>query len=130
MSSFFPIPSLSLIRFSELDLNLPHDRENYNAPSFFLSLFVIVNVKQVVSLFLLGSYYIFFSASPVVAVVALLLYVGCYQVNIVADNVCPKSSIDFLTKLMAAKTGLLIANSSIGGYMFCSLLFGKSSKVL
>ncbi|KAF2563625.1 hypothetical protein F2Q70_00014414 [Brassica cretica] len=36
---------------------------------------------MVVSLFLLGSYYIFFSAAPVVAVVALLLYVGCYQVN-------------------------------------------------
>ncbi|KFK25925.1 hypothetical protein AALP_AA8G181200 [Arabis alpina] len=36
---------------------------------------------MVVSLFLLGSYYIFFSASPVVAVVALLLYVGCYQLS-------------------------------------------------
>jgi MFS family permease len=36
---------------------------------------------MVVSLFLLGSYYLFFSASPVVAVVALLLYVGCYQLS-------------------------------------------------
>ncbi|KAF8097899.1 hypothetical protein N665_0279s0029 [Sinapis alba] len=36
---------------------------------------------MVVSLFLLGSYYIFFSAAPVVAVVALLLYVGCYQLS-------------------------------------------------
>ncbi|VVB14867.1 unnamed protein product [Arabis nemorensis] len=36
---------------------------------------------MVVSLFLLGSYYIFFSTAPVVAVVALLLYVGCYQLS-------------------------------------------------
>lgn len=36
---------------------------------------------MVVSLFLLGSYYIFFSAAPAVAVVALLLYVGCYQLS-------------------------------------------------
>lgn len=36
---------------------------------------------MVVSLFLLGSYYIIFSAAPAVAVVALLLYVGCYQLS-------------------------------------------------
>ncbi|KAJ0080572.1 hypothetical protein Patl1_23861 [Pistacia atlantica] len=33
----------------------------------------------VVSLFLLGSYYLFLDDAPAVAVVALLLYVGCYQ---------------------------------------------------
>ncbi|CAM8988714.1 unnamed protein product [Rhodiola kirilowii] len=33
------------------------------------------------SLFLLGSYYLFFDKAPAVAVVALLLYVGCYQVS-------------------------------------------------
>ncbi|KAF8379004.1 hypothetical protein HHK36_028431 [Tetracentron sinense] len=35
----------------------------------------------VISLFLLASYYIFLNNAPVVAVVALLLYVGCYQVT-------------------------------------------------
>ncbi|KAJ4822196.1 hypothetical protein Tsubulata_030998 [Turnera subulata] len=35
----------------------------------------------VISLFLLGSYYIFLDNAPFVAVVALLLYVGCYQVS-------------------------------------------------
>lgn len=34
-----------------------------------------------ISLFLLGSYYVFLDNAPVVAVVGLLLYVGCYQVN-------------------------------------------------
>lgn len=33
------------------------------------------------SLFLLGSYYLFLDNAPVVAVTALLLYVGCYQVS-------------------------------------------------
>ncbi|KAF5735430.1 hypothetical protein HS088_TW15G00933 [Tripterygium wilfordii] len=36
---------------------------------------------MVVSLFLLGSYYLFLDNLPVVAVVALLLYVGCYQLS-------------------------------------------------
>lgn len=36
---------------------------------------------MVVSLFLLGSYYIFLDDVPAVAVVALLLYVGCYQIS-------------------------------------------------
>ncbi|MCI07097.1 D-xylose-proton symporter-like 2-like [Trifolium medium] len=35
----------------------------------------------VISLFLLGSYYIFLDNAAVLAVVGLLLYVGCYQVN-------------------------------------------------
>lgn len=34
---------------------------------------------MVISLFLLGSYYTFLDDAPVMAVVALLLYVGCYQ---------------------------------------------------
>uniref|UniRef100_A0A7N0VAC2 Major facilitator superfamily (MFS) profile domain-containing protein n=1 Tax=Kalanchoe fedtschenkoi TaxID=63787 RepID=A0A7N0VAC2_KALFE len=34
-----------------------------------------------ISLFLLGSYYLFLDNAPAVAVVALLLYVGCYQVS-------------------------------------------------
>ncbi|KAJ8771309.1 hypothetical protein K2173_026486 [Erythroxylum novogranatense] len=34
-----------------------------------------------VSLFLLGSYYLFLDDAPLVAVVALLLYVGCYQLS-------------------------------------------------
>lgn len=41
----------------------------------------LVFVLQVISLFLLGSYYIFLDNAAVVAVVGLLLYVGCYQVN-------------------------------------------------
>ncbi|KAJ6697052.1 hypothetical protein OIU85_003417, partial [Salix viminalis] len=36
---------------------------------------------MVISLFLLGSYYIFLDDVPVVAVAALLLYVGCYQLS-------------------------------------------------
>lgn len=36
---------------------------------------------QVISLFLLASYYTFLKDSPFVAVIALLLYVGCYQVQ-------------------------------------------------
>ncbi|KAM1818118.1 hypothetical protein ACFX11_002321 [Malus domestica] len=36
---------------------------------------------MVISLFLLGSYYLFFDNAPVAAVVALLLYVGCYQIS-------------------------------------------------
>ncbi|GKV06972.1 hypothetical protein SLEP1_g18787 [Rubroshorea leprosula] len=36
---------------------------------------------MVVSLFLLGSYYVFLDDVPAVAVVALLLYVGCYQLS-------------------------------------------------
>ncbi|RXH95369.1 hypothetical protein DVH24_025053 [Malus domestica] len=36
---------------------------------------------MVISLFLLGSYYLFFDDAPVAAVVALLLYVGCYQIS-------------------------------------------------
>ncbi|XP_023888282.2 D-xylose-proton symporter-like 2 [Quercus suber] len=36
---------------------------------------------MVISLFLLGSYYLFLDDVPVVAVVALLLYVGCYQLS-------------------------------------------------
>uniref|UniRef100_A0A5B7B7R2 Putative D-xylose-proton symporter-like 2 n=1 Tax=Davidia involucrata TaxID=16924 RepID=A0A5B7B7R2_DAVIN len=35
----------------------------------------------VISLFLLGSYYTYLDDAPVVAVVALLLYVGCYQLS-------------------------------------------------
>ncbi|KDO39943.1 hypothetical protein CISIN_1g0102391mg, partial [Citrus sinensis] len=35
----------------------------------------------VISLFLLGSYYLFLDDVPAVAVVALLLYVGCYQLS-------------------------------------------------
>ncbi|QCD88856.1 D-xylose-proton symporter-like 2 [Vigna unguiculata] len=35
----------------------------------------------VISLFLLGSYYVFLDNSPVIAVVGLLLYVGCYQIS-------------------------------------------------
>ncbi|CAJ1934062.1 unnamed protein product [Sphenostylis stenocarpa] len=35
----------------------------------------------VISLFLLGSYYVFLDNAPVVAVVGLLLYVGCYQIS-------------------------------------------------
>ncbi|KAJ7982685.1 D-xylose-proton symporter-like 2 [Quillaja saponaria] len=35
----------------------------------------------VISLFLLGSYYIFLDDAPAVAVVSLLLYVGCYQLS-------------------------------------------------
>eukprot|EP01018_Ginkgo_biloba_P034383 Gb_38531 [translate_table: standard] len=35
----------------------------------------------VVSLFLLAAYYNFFGGAPILAVVALLLYVGCYQVS-------------------------------------------------
>ncbi|CAN8256044.1 unnamed protein product [Cochlearia groenlandica] len=53
----------------------------YREPNSSRICHLIFNVKQVVSLFLLGSYYIFFSASPAVAVVALLLYVGCYQLS-------------------------------------------------
>ncbi|XP_004307871.1 PREDICTED: D-xylose-proton symporter-like 2 isoform X1 [Fragaria vesca subsp. vesca] len=34
---------------------------------------------MVISLFLLGSYYLFFDDTPAVAVIALLAYVGCYQ---------------------------------------------------
>lgn len=37
--------------------------------------------EQVISLFFLGSYYLFLDNIPVVAVVGLLLYVGCYQVT-------------------------------------------------
>ncbi|XP_010489652.1 PREDICTED: D-xylose-proton symporter-like 1, partial [Camelina sativa] len=36
---------------------------------------------MVISLFLLGSYYIFYNNVPAVAVAALLLYVGCYQLS-------------------------------------------------
>ncbi|XP_009361176.2 D-xylose-proton symporter-like 2 isoform X1 [Pyrus x bretschneideri] len=36
---------------------------------------------MVISLFLLGSYYLFFDDAPVAAVVALMLYVGCYQIS-------------------------------------------------
>ncbi|KAE8077300.1 hypothetical protein FH972_015872 [Carpinus fangiana] len=36
---------------------------------------------MVISLFLLGSYYLFLDDAPVLAVVALLLYVGCYQLS-------------------------------------------------
>ncbi|GMP25215.1 hypothetical protein CsSME_00002187 [Camellia sinensis var. sinensis] len=36
---------------------------------------------MVVSLFLLGSYYTFLDDAPAVAVIALLLYVGCYQLS-------------------------------------------------
>ncbi|CDY28736.1 BnaCnng06220D [Brassica napus] len=36
---------------------------------------------MMISLFLLGSYYIFYTTVPAVAVVALLLYVGCYQLS-------------------------------------------------
>ncbi|XP_044482535.1 D-xylose-proton symporter-like 2 [Mangifera indica] len=36
---------------------------------------------MVISLFLLGSYYLFLDDAPAVAVVALLLYVGCYQLS-------------------------------------------------
>ncbi|XP_065852988.1 D-xylose-proton symporter-like 2 [Euphorbia lathyris] len=36
---------------------------------------------MVVSLFLLGSYYLFLDGAAVLAVVALLLYVGCYQLS-------------------------------------------------
>ncbi|CAK7339978.1 unnamed protein product [Dovyalis caffra] len=36
---------------------------------------------MVISLFLLGSYYIFLDHAPFVAVAALLLYVGCYQLS-------------------------------------------------
>lgn len=36
---------------------------------------------MVISLFLLGSYYLFLDNSPPVAVAALLLYVGCYQIS-------------------------------------------------
>ncbi|KAJ7949862.1 D-xylose-proton symporter-like 2 [Quillaja saponaria] len=36
---------------------------------------------MVISLFLLGSYYIFLDNAPVVAVSALLFYVGCYQLS-------------------------------------------------
>ncbi|KAK9286643.1 hypothetical protein L1049_015043 [Liquidambar formosana] len=36
---------------------------------------------MVVSLFLLGSYYLFLDDAPAGAVVALLLYVGCYQLS-------------------------------------------------
>ncbi|XP_058206398.1 D-xylose-proton symporter-like 2 [Rhododendron vialii] len=36
---------------------------------------------MVISLFLLGSYYTFLDNAPVMAVVALLLYVGCYQLS-------------------------------------------------
>lgn len=36
---------------------------------------------MVISLFLIGSYYLFLDDVPVVAVVALLLYVGCYQLS-------------------------------------------------
>ncbi|GMY06402.1 D-xylose-proton symporter-like 2 [Fagus crenata] len=36
---------------------------------------------MVISLFLLGSYYLFLDNVPVVAVAALLLYVGCYQIS-------------------------------------------------
>jgi len=36
---------------------------------------------QGISLFLLGAYYTFLDDAPVMAVVALLLYVGCYQVH-------------------------------------------------
>ncbi|KAK7341223.1 hypothetical protein VNO80_24149 [Phaseolus coccineus] len=35
----------------------------------------------VISLFLLGSYYVFLDNAPVIAVVGLLLYVGCYQIS-------------------------------------------------
>lgn len=35
----------------------------------------------VISLFLLGSYYIYLGDAPAVAVIALLLYVGCYQLS-------------------------------------------------
>ncbi|XP_056841961.1 D-xylose-proton symporter-like 1 isoform X2 [Raphanus sativus] len=36
---------------------------------------------MMISLFLMGSYYIFYNTVPAVAVVALLLYVGCYQLS-------------------------------------------------
>ncbi|KAH1105725.1 hypothetical protein J1N35_009493 [Gossypium stocksii] len=36
---------------------------------------------MVISLFLLGSYYLFLDDLPAIAVVALLLYVGCYQLS-------------------------------------------------
>ncbi|EFH60617.1 sugar transporter family protein [Arabidopsis lyrata subsp. lyrata] len=36
---------------------------------------------MVISLFLLGSYYMFYKTVPAVAVAALLLYVGCYQLS-------------------------------------------------
>ncbi|CAI9767778.1 unnamed protein product [Fraxinus pennsylvanica] len=37
---------------------------------------------MVISLFLLGSYYTYLDDVPAVAVVALLLYVGCYQIDL------------------------------------------------
>lgn len=40
------------------------------------------SAPQVVSLFLLASYYSFAQGLPYLAVVALLLYVGCYQVTL------------------------------------------------
>ncbi|KAI8565240.1 hypothetical protein RHMOL_Rhmol03G0243900 [Rhododendron molle] len=40
---------------------------------------------MVISLFLLGSYYTFLDNAPVMAVVALLLYVGCYQLFLPLD---------------------------------------------
>ncbi|RZB79056.1 D-xylose-proton symporter-like 2 isoform B [Glycine soja] len=42
----------------------------------------------VISLFFLGSYYIFLDNSPVVAVIGLLLYVGSYQVNMLFYIIC------------------------------------------
>ncbi|KAI4295298.1 hypothetical protein L6164_035359 [Bauhinia variegata] len=36
---------------------------------------------MVISLFLLGSYYMFLDNAPAIAVVGLLLYVGCYQIS-------------------------------------------------
>ncbi|KAE9464669.1 hypothetical protein C3L33_03462, partial [Rhododendron williamsianum] len=50
---------------------------------------------MVISLFLLGSYYTFLDNAPVMAVVALLLYVGCYQFTFRRDSYgsCVRSSL-------------------------------------
>ncbi|XP_027354588.1 D-xylose-proton symporter-like 2 isoform X2 [Abrus precatorius] len=42
---------------------------------------ILLGFFKVISLFLLGSYYIFLDNTAAVAVVGLLLYVGCYQIS-------------------------------------------------
>jgi hypothetical protein len=45
---------------------------------------VFSKLRQAISLFLLSAYYKFLGGFPFVAVAALLLYVGCYQVTILS----------------------------------------------
>lgn len=49
--------------------------------STFVKALKYVSLSQVISLLFLGAYYTFLGDEPAIAVIGLLLYVGCYQVR-------------------------------------------------